>query len=293
MYSVIRFVPDPARGEFINVGAIAGSEESKEWQIRQVENPARARHMDSNGSFAAVWDFIDRIGRNIDEYQKYVEEPLPIAPPAELSEKWLTVLYGHYRNVVQLSEPTLVIADGVDEALDKVFGELIIDPGKKEWRALTKTAAMARLRNVYKRVGLSGEELWEKIDLEVGAFHQICDFAIVRPKHRAIQIAQAWSFQVDLDVVLQQVKAWGWGVSKVRESGGKLWGSSGQAVDADTKISVAVLYVPPKGGKARSQLNEAIQVWRDIHAEVAEIERAEEIGRIAEVLWGEAVSSNR
>ena len=31
VYSLVRFVPDPARGEFVNVGAIAGSEESSDW----------------------------------------------------------------------------------------------------------------------------------------------------------------------------------------------------------------------------------------------------------------------
>ncbi len=42
VYSLVRFVPDPARGEFVNVGAIAGSEDGAEWQIRQVENTVRA-----------------------------------------------------------------------------------------------------------------------------------------------------------------------------------------------------------------------------------------------------------
>jgi hypothetical protein len=46
IYSVVRFVPDPARGEFVNVGAIVGSEESSEWGLRQIENPVRARAVD-------------------------------------------------------------------------------------------------------------------------------------------------------------------------------------------------------------------------------------------------------
>ena len=46
VYSLIRYVPDPVRGEFINVGAIAGCDESSEWEIRQVANPARARRID-------------------------------------------------------------------------------------------------------------------------------------------------------------------------------------------------------------------------------------------------------
>ena len=46
VYSLVRFVPDPARSEFVNLGAIVGSEEYSEWESRQVENPKRARDID-------------------------------------------------------------------------------------------------------------------------------------------------------------------------------------------------------------------------------------------------------
>ncbi len=44
--SVVRFVPDPARGEFVNVGAIAGSDETEEWEVRAVANWRRAKLVD-------------------------------------------------------------------------------------------------------------------------------------------------------------------------------------------------------------------------------------------------------
>ena len=50
VYSMVRFVPDSARGEFINVGANVGSEESSEWQVWQIENPKRARFIDERGT---------------------------------------------------------------------------------------------------------------------------------------------------------------------------------------------------------------------------------------------------
>lgn len=70
VYSIVRFVPDPARGEFVSVGAIVGSEESSEWQYRQVENPARARALDERQTLDAVWSFLDRVGRQIDDYER-------------------------------------------------------------------------------------------------------------------------------------------------------------------------------------------------------------------------------
>ena len=43
IYSVLRFVPNPASGEFVNIGAIVGSDENGEWELRTVENAKRAR----------------------------------------------------------------------------------------------------------------------------------------------------------------------------------------------------------------------------------------------------------
>src|ERR671914_28990 len=48
-FSLIRFVPDPARGEFVNIGAVAGSDEAREWELRLVSNLSRAKALDDRG----------------------------------------------------------------------------------------------------------------------------------------------------------------------------------------------------------------------------------------------------
>ena len=45
-FSMLRFVPDPARGEFVNIGAIAGDEETQDWELRLISNLKRARSID-------------------------------------------------------------------------------------------------------------------------------------------------------------------------------------------------------------------------------------------------------
>ena len=62
LYSLIRFVPDPGAGEFVNVGAIVGAEETGDWQIRFVRNSDRAESIDRHGGrFAAVTEFAAQI----------------------------------------------------------------------------------------------------------------------------------------------------------------------------------------------------------------------------------------
>src|SRR5487761_1117631 len=126
VYSLIRFVPDPARGEFVNVGAIVGSEESSEWQSRQVDNLVRARAIDEHKSLDAVWSFLDRIGRQIDDYDRS-QHTLFDSGPA-LSEDWLHQEFIEHRNVVQLSPPAPMVASSADEALDRIFDQMVIDP---------------------------------------------------------------------------------------------------------------------------------------------------------------------
>src|SRR5664279_1280824 len=84
-FSTVRFVPDPARGEFINLGAIAGDDESQDWALRQISNLKRANAIDSAGRLPAALDFIGRL-----------EERLPVedeeATAGEITVEQLTRL---------------------------------------------------------------------------------------------------------------------------------------------------------------------------------------------------------
>ena len=91
-YSVIRFVPDPVRGEFVNVGVLAGSDESSEWELRTVENLKRARAVDDKGLLGLVWSFVNDIGRKADRYAEAVQTSFFDETDDGLSEEWLHVL---------------------------------------------------------------------------------------------------------------------------------------------------------------------------------------------------------
>src|SRR5713101_9697542 len=128
LYSVVRFVPDPARGEFVNVAAIVGNEETGEWDVRQVENLRRARALDDRDALPAVAAFLESAGRTIDEWIVADDTAATNPELVEPSREWLTYLASHQRNVVQLTQPTPVVAQNLEEAVGIVFDELIIDP---------------------------------------------------------------------------------------------------------------------------------------------------------------------
>jgi hypothetical protein len=178
VYSVIRYVPDPFRGEFVNVGAIVRSE-SAEWAVQRVSNPVRARRFDERGSLPAVWAFIDQVSRE-------VEQSAP-------SEDWLSDLYERCTNIVQLSAPLPMMAASVDEAMATIFTELIVDPARRR-PVRTKQGALDAVREAYATAGILGSVLHGGVLETAGRHHERLDFAVANG--RVLQITQAWSFRV-------------------------------------------------------------------------------------------------
>lgn len=169
VYSLIRYVPDPVRGEFINVGAIAGCDESSEWEIRQVANPARARRLDERGSLSASWAFMDQLGRAVDAHEAAIQQPTP-AEDTLLSEDWLADLWCRYRNIVQLSPPAPVLADSTTKALDEIFAQLVVDPAPHRRGENTKHPALAAVRRAYRAAGLTkAHDVHERVVARAGA----------------------------------------------------------------------------------------------------------------------------
>lgn len=45
VYSIIRYVPNTANGERVNIGLLAGSEATGEWYLQAVTERSRARYL--------------------------------------------------------------------------------------------------------------------------------------------------------------------------------------------------------------------------------------------------------
>jgi hypothetical protein len=266
VYSLIRFVPDPKRGEFVNVGAIVGSEESSEWEIRQIENPIRARALDESGTLDVVWAFTDQLGRQIDEYEASLETAQE--PSEELSEPWLQHVHEMHRNIVQLSPPIPMVAENASEALDRVFDLMLKDPARVTYRFAKKNRALAAVRNAFREAGLEkNQHLFERGIVQTEQHRERVDFAVVNG--RALQLTQTWSFQIPgQETLAEQVKSWGWTMRRVKEQGGELLVSSREPFTVDQDVDVEVVYVPPLPETPAPALAEALSVFATVNARV-------------------------
>ena len=286
IYSLIRFVPDPARGEFVNVGAIVGSEESSEWQVRQIGNSRRARAIDDNASLGAVWSFIDRVGVDVDNFEASTQSLF--RPEVELTEDWLWRLHADHQNIVQLSTPTPMVAESADDALDSVFDLMVLDPAVNKYPFTKKNTALAALRRAYDEFEIiKGNERSERVTLKTSHHEAHFDFAVTNGE--VVQLTQAWSFQVpDQATLAEQVKAWGWTLRDVRDAGGRVLVSA-REFDVRADVDVEAVYVPALPKHPASAFDEAQHVFEELSVKAVSHDQAGAVAQRARELLGQGV----
>jgi hypothetical protein len=245
VYSVVRFVPDPGRGERINVGLVVGSDEAHEWEFRPIENLKRARQL--GGSVIPIATFGDWIARQFDAYAESQEDP-DSAPMSEPNETWLNELSSGQRGVVQLSRPATVSAAGMDSALEMLSQELLIDPETLGLTYLRRTRPLGELRDAYRysEDPQLRAHVAEKVDILIAdTLHQRMDFAVVNG--RPLQLAHAWSFQTpDQEALSGRLRAWAWSIKRLRDDGASLRLPTGKLLQVSRNIEVDVVVVPPR-----------------------------------------------
>ena len=281
-FSVIHFVPDPFRGEFVNIGALVGSDELLEWHLRLIDNPKRARAIDEKGILFQVWDYvINIIGRQIDDYTESIENDT--TSEFEINESWLNNLWEENQNIVQFSRPSILLADNVYDALELVFDQFIIDKPKPESaRFRTRRPAVVAIKTAYKNASIGGENLKERV-LITGNYHlELFDFAIV--KEGALQLSHAFSFQLpDKEELSKNVRAWSWTVQDLRSRGGALKINS-HDIEIPKNIDIEVAIISPTQENDDRVLKEATTAFEKNNVNWVELDNAVDIANKASKL---------
>lgn len=284
LFSLVRYVPDPARGEFLNIGAVVGSEESSDWAVRPIENIGRARTFGDHHSLSAAWSFIDRIREDIERYEASFGDLFE--PETDLTEEWLQRLHRDQRHVVQLSSPAPMIAETADEALDRIFDHMILDRGKPQVRFRKKSEALAALRRAYSKCSLERDrDYFERVVLTAHRHRQRFDFVVRNGK--AVQLTHSLSFQMPNQIALSdQIKSWGWTVRSTREGGGTV-DIRDQRVEVHRDVAVEVVYVPPGEGQDTSVMGEARDVFEKLDVTAVPLDQAHSVAmRASNLLSG-------
>lgn len=116
LWSVVRFVPEPARGEFVNVGVIVGSDATGTWCCRASAANRRAQALDRHGTLPAAQEYLATVQRAI------------AASPSDVSEAWLGREHQALNGLIQLSEPIPMAAPSLEDAIARLLESLVDDP---------------------------------------------------------------------------------------------------------------------------------------------------------------------
>jgi len=225
---------------------------------------------------------MDDIGRVFDEHEEALDRLLD--PPVTPSESWLKQLTVEHRNIVQLSSPTPMVAKNAEEALERVFEELIVDPTQARKGAQNKHTALAAVRRSYRSNRVKKENLQEHVTLRTRHHHrEKVDFAVTNG--RVVQLTHTWSFQVaNQNDLAEQVKAWGWTIRDAREYGGEILSSNERALEVEKGVDVRVVYVQPRPEDRAPAWEDALNVFEALGVPYISLDNAHEVGQRAHEL---------
>jgi hypothetical protein len=272
IFSTVRVVPDPGSGEFANIAAIAGSDETGDWIIRGLQNEQRVRQFCGPYALEAAHDFISRVGFQID-WSSFITDWDDLGDDAEgserVTEKWLSEIADRQHRVVQLSSPRPIMAASASAALDLVFEHTMPEPEKRT-RVFTKWALVSSMQKAYRRAGLERNVSFVSgATLETQAFRYPIDFVVTSESHKAVQITQMWSFRTAAaQEHPRDIKAWGWTLEKLRSEGGTARGRERLYVEVPPNVDIEVIVVPPEDEALNRAYEEALAVFSDVNAHV-------------------------
>jgi hypothetical protein len=272
-FSLLRFVPDTARGEFVNLGAIAGDSEVVDWDLRLISNMKRARAIDSEGHLPAAMSFLAEL-----------QERLPVEDDDEtnFALEDLEVLAASMNNVIQLTRPEPIVASDAEEALDFLWRDLVLDPeGNASHRFKNTRSAIGATNRAYRDEQLPSDAVKRTVELAAGRFADRFDFAV--HNGRAVQVVKCFSFQRPNQAeLIKDVKSWGWLMHELREHGGTVKPRIGEALEAHGDLSVGSVYVPPVDGHSTDAFDQAKAIFDEVGVEARPYTDARPIAKIAQ-----------
>lgn len=260
LYSIVKFVPSPIRGEFINLGIVAGCDETGEWRFCPLNRDGRrrAKWIDDDKIFPNVAAELERIDSWVNDLST-----LDYGDGNGPSESWLLSTSRHSMNVIQFSYPRPAAAESVDDVVERLWTKFIVEPEPQERDGLSKKTVALRYMRELKRF-VRKENLKVDAQLDVAGARATVDVSVFDDV--AKELTQCWSLQVKTQQpLLESVRAWGFTMRQLRDQGGSLViGDRVVRVPAETRLSV--VFAKPR--KKSELVDEIYRVFdeRHIHA---------------------------
>ncbi|MBD8023462.1 DUF3037 domain-containing protein [Microbacterium gallinarum] len=266
LYWLVRYVPDVARGERVNVAVVVGRD-GGDWAIRVAPDLRRASRLGGDASALRPW--LERLERSIHDYE---HPPLDLFATRDIrvSRSWLELLSHRFNNVLQVSAAAPVEARSAREGVDFLYPVLVATPAPLH-RSRTRARLVTDMAELFVRTGNFevGSTLIRRPPARVGRQRGRFDFAVV--DGGVDQLSHAFAFDVrDTDALEQEMQSWNFIVSRLRQDGAAI-GAGTHPLSADSDVAIAVAFQEPAGrpdARRDDVFAAALEAWSalDVHA---------------------------
>jgi DUF3037 family protein len=271
-YWVVRYVPDPIRGEFINIGVIAGK--GDDWSFRRAGSLRRASRL--GGSASQADTFLKRIEDAIASRLDVVEAAIPGASSASFGRGEIEDLRVRMNNLVQLSDSKPVLADSAQQAADLAFELMIVDTDT-DVRHRSRVRVVQGLREAFELRPDLVRHLARFPVAAVGAQEASIDFAV--EDGVVHQLSQVWAFDVkDTRHLQTQIRAWNYLIGLLRADGGDLVKKDRSGgVEIPSRVEINAVFTAPTTSDGERQFEIAMDGWRGLGVEAIASSNSESI----------------
>lgn len=285
-YSVIRFVPDSVRGEFVNIGIIAGSDAAGDWRIKTLPQKSHASKFDHDKVLPRVMERITALEMEIDAFEQSTESLLDeIGLRTTIDEEWLNRLVVESANLIQFSQPQPIIAQSAQHAIELLWDSLIYVHERRtleyesKHRIRSQTLSAFREANIDTRRNVKQKK---RLQTKRGMYHDI-DYTV--HNGHAVYLTQIWSFQTPkADEMLDDIMSWAWTIRDLRTGDGGVIIVDREELSVSPSIKVAAAYIP--GDSKIEREAKIIFTDQDVQADFYTIDQLPEVGKTAASLLG-------
>lgn len=211
IYSVIRYVPNPTIGEFVNLGIIVGSDTTGEWEIAWPGNRRRARNLNSamgTSSYSVVQTVMQQTKARLQlthDRRPFTHIDEPTEP---FSESWLQRMHANSANIIQYTRPLPIAAPSVSAAISRIT-QLLFVTTKAQRRPVNKAQIVGNVRQALNSALADRRvETRLRVTLEANGMTETSD--LIAFDDTRLLLTCVWSFTVSQDTqarLLDEIKA--------------------------------------------------------------------------------------
>ncbi|RRJ85946.1 DUF3037 domain-containing protein [Gulosibacter macacae] len=228
---LLRQVPDVARGEFRNVGVVAGAD-GGDWAAKILPGSSQR----DGARVSDIGDALRDLERRVSDQQGWLA-----SVDDAISERYMHLLAELGNNSFRVADPRPVLAESATAAAEMLFSHLVQREQQDRSQARTLLRKLIHEKLAQSLSSLSSVEFFEHVSASPSvenAFPLSFDFAVEQGS--SLELAHAWSFDMmNLDNLMEKIQAWLLGVSIIREHGATVRLDSEQhELRDDTPITV-------------------------------------------------------